>query len=161
MDDGRAKVLDMLAAGKVTVEQAERLVEALGPAETPGQLPVETVEKLGRLVAEHGTWRWNWRTGPRGRAGSGKQADHCAEAPLAPGGTLRVHAKQVHVRVTVQADARAVTVKSRGEAPAAVTESDGAVCVSAGREVGHLAIEAPRSPASNWRSTADTPGWRA
>jgi len=143
MDGARARVLEMLAAGKVSAEQAERLFEALGPADAPVPLPFETVEKLGRLAAEHGTWRWNWRWDRRGKAGGGEQTDHSVQVPLAPGGTLRVRAKHVHVRVTVQPEARAVTVKSHGQMSAEVTGAQDAVCVSAGPEVGNLAIEAP------------------
>jgi len=52
MSDDRRKILEMLATGRITAEEAERLLDALGPGSRPGTTPVAPGPKYLRIEME-------------------------------------------------------------------------------------------------------------
>ncbi len=107
MSAEQQKVLELLSQGKVTAEDAARLLEAIGEksAQKAAAPPGETVSKLGEMFGKF-FQGGAWGAGPAPEPHPGAEAVAAAEEgfDLPPGASLSIKAKGGSIGV-VQADA--------------------------------------------------------
>jgi hypothetical protein len=146
MSEEQAKILKMLAEGKIKAEQAERLLAAIGegggsaPARPPAE---ESMAKLGKLVERI--------VSNRGLSFAGISEDTAGEpvqAPeqgfaVSPDTVVEVKAKGCNVRVVRSDQEGMLTVIPGDGQNVSVRQSDGRVSVRAWPGAGNLAVRLP------------------
>ena len=101
MSEESRRVLDLLSQGKITVDEADRLLAAIGPVSTGSAAAGAAAAEKGAATGEAPSPKYLRVTVTKARSWSGDDSEHARRAWMWPGYSVGGGGREVTIRVPV------------------------------------------------------------